>query len=112
MKPPHTSSPSGGKGFAELITDSFSYNIRQRKYNILPLLCKENAAIMGVKRRNAKNRKKENTTIRKEKLNVALLAGHPAPISSMEGASTVAVCRATCESAKTGRPVTIRYPKL
>ena len=42
----------------------------------------------------------------------ALLTGRPAPISSMEGASTVAVCRATCESAKTGRLVTIRYPKL
>ena len=58
MKPPHTSSPSGGKGFADLITDSFSYNIRQRKYNILPLLCKENAAIMGVKRRKRQKQKK------------------------------------------------------
>ncbi len=42
----------------------------------------------------------------------ALLEGRPAPISSMEGASTVAVCCATCESAKTGRPVTIRYPQI
>lgn len=42
----------------------------------------------------------------------AILEGRPNPISSMEGASTVAVCRATVESAKTGETVKIRYPQI
>ncbi|MBO5221759.1 MAG: Gfo/Idh/MocA family oxidoreductase [Clostridia bacterium] len=34
------------------------------------------------------------------------------PVTSMEGASTVAVCCATVESAKVHQPVRIRYPEL
>ncbi|MBR3978254.1 MAG: Gfo/Idh/MocA family oxidoreductase [Oscillospiraceae bacterium] len=41
----------------------------------------------------------------------AIVAGEPNPISSIEGASTVAVCRATVESAKLGQPVQIVYPE-
>ena len=41
----------------------------------------------------------------------AIIAGKPNPISSIEGASTVAVCRATVESAKLGQPVQIQYPE-
>lgn len=41
----------------------------------------------------------------------ALLADQPAPIASIEGASTVAVCRATVESAATGETVKIVYPE-
>ena len=41
----------------------------------------------------------------------AIVAGKPNPISSIEGASTVAVCRATVESAKLGQPVQIVYPE-
>lgn len=41
----------------------------------------------------------------------AIIAGEPNPISSIEGASTVAVCRATVESAKLGQPVQIVYPE-
>ncbi len=41
----------------------------------------------------------------------AIIEGRPNPISSIEGASTVAVCRATVESAKCGMPVQIVYPE-
>ena len=41
----------------------------------------------------------------------AIIEGRPNPISSVEGASTVAVCRATVESAKLGMPVQIVYPE-
>lgn len=41
----------------------------------------------------------------------AIIEGKPNPISSIEGASTVAVCRATVESAKLGQPVQIVYPE-
>ncbi len=41
----------------------------------------------------------------------ALLSGGEMPVSSMEGASTVAVACATVEAAKEGRPVNIRYPQ-
>ena len=41
----------------------------------------------------------------------AIIEGRPNPISSIEGASTVAVCRATVESAKIGMPVQIVYPE-
>ena len=41
----------------------------------------------------------------------AILEDAPNPISSIEGASTVAVCRATVDSAKLGKPVQIVYPK-
>lgn len=40
----------------------------------------------------------------------AIIAGRPNPISSLEGASTIAVCRATVESAKTGETIKIKYP--
>ena len=42
----------------------------------------------------------------------ALLKGEDVPISSIEGASTVAVCAAIVESARIGKPVEIRYPKV
>ena len=42
----------------------------------------------------------------------ALLSGTPMPVSSMEGASTVAVCAASVESAKLHKPVQISYPKI
>lgn len=42
----------------------------------------------------------------------AILSGRPNPISAIEGASTVAVCRATVESAKTGETVKIVYPQV
>ncbi len=41
----------------------------------------------------------------------AIVAGRENPISSIEGASTVAVCSATVESAKLGMPVQIVYPE-
>ena len=40
----------------------------------------------------------------------ALLQGGEMPVSSLEGARTVAACCATVESARTGTPVTIQYP--
>lgn len=42
----------------------------------------------------------------------AIIEDRPNPISTIEGASTVAVCRATVESAKTGMPVQIKYPEV
>ena len=42
----------------------------------------------------------------------AVISGEPMPVSSMEGASTVAVCCASVESAKEGKPVQIRYPQV
>ena len=42
----------------------------------------------------------------------ALLSGAPMPVSSMEGASTVAVCAASVESAKLHKPVQIIYPQV
>lgn len=41
----------------------------------------------------------------------ALRSGAPMPVSSREGASTVAVCCATVESIAKGTPVRIRYPR-
>lgn len=41
----------------------------------------------------------------------ALTSGAPMPVSSIEGASTVAVCCATVESTKIGAPVKIKYPR-
>ena len=41
----------------------------------------------------------------------ALLSGKDVPITSMEGAKTVAVACATVESAKKNKPVKIKYPK-
>lgn len=43
----------------------------------------------------------------------ALINGTPMPIPAMEGASTVAVCRAAVESAhNNGMPQTVKYPKV
>ena len=42
----------------------------------------------------------------------AILSGKPNPISSVEGASTVAICRATVDAAATGQPVQIVYPEV
>lgn len=42
----------------------------------------------------------------------ALLEGKAMPVSSMEGAKTVAVCCAAVESAAAGKPIEIRYPKI
>ncbi len=42
----------------------------------------------------------------------ALLAGKDVPITSMEGAKTVAVAAATVQSAKEGRIITIKYPEV
>lgn len=42
----------------------------------------------------------------------ALSEGGEMPVSSLEGAATVAVCCATVESTKTHQPVPIRYPQI
>ncbi|MDO4853310.1 MAG: Gfo/Idh/MocA family oxidoreductase [Clostridia bacterium] len=42
----------------------------------------------------------------------ALINGKKSPITSLDGASTVAVCNAAIESAKTGKPVQIKYPEM
>lgn len=41
----------------------------------------------------------------------AINAGEPSPVSSLEGASTVAVCTSAVKSAKEGKPVQIKYPE-
>lgn len=51
-----------------------------------------------------------NTTGEIEMFLDALTEDKPMPVSSIEGASTVAVCVATVESTKTGVPVQIKYP--
>ena len=52
-----------------------------------------------------------NATAEIEAFVSALLAGERMPVSSKEGAYTVAVCCSTVESTKTGKPVEIAYPK-
>jgi predicted dehydrogenase len=42
----------------------------------------------------------------------ALLSGKEMPVTSMEGAATVAVACATVEAAKEGHPIQIRYPQV
>ena len=42
----------------------------------------------------------------------AMIEGRPNPIAAIEGARTIAVCRATVESAKTGETVKIVYPEI
>lgn len=42
----------------------------------------------------------------------ALVEGKEMPVTSMEGASTVAVCCATVESYQKGTPIDIRYPEV
>ncbi|MBE6885223.1 MAG: Gfo/Idh/MocA family oxidoreductase [Ruminococcaceae bacterium] len=42
----------------------------------------------------------------------ALLSGSPMPVSSLEGASTVAVCRATVDAVEKKQPVIIHYPSV
>lgn len=41
----------------------------------------------------------------------SILTGSPLPVTSMEGAMTVAACCAAIESARTGQPVQIQYPE-
>ena len=42
----------------------------------------------------------------------SLISDKPIHVSSMEGASTIAVACATVESAKNGTPIKIKYPKV
>ncbi|MBO5869056.1 MAG: Gfo/Idh/MocA family oxidoreductase [Oscillospiraceae bacterium] len=42
----------------------------------------------------------------------ALINGTPMPIPALEGASTVAVCRAAVESAHSGMPQKVKYPEI
>lgn len=42
----------------------------------------------------------------------ALVSGKPTPIAAIEGAYTIAICRATVDSAKTGETVKIKYPEI
>ncbi len=42
----------------------------------------------------------------------ALMAGRKVPVSSYDGAATVAVACATVESTQTGKPVNIKYPEI
>ena len=51
-----------------------------------------------------------NATAEIEAFVDALVNDKPMPVSSKEGAYTVAVCCAAVESSKTGRPVDIVYP--
>ena len=53
-----------------------------------------------------------NVTAEIEQFLEALVAGKAAPVSSREGASTVAVCCATVQAAHEGHPVKIRYPEV
>ena len=52
-----------------------------------------------------------NATAEIEAFVDALVNNKPMPVSSKEGAYTVAVCCAAVESSKTGKPVDIVYPK-
>ena len=55
--------------------------------------------------------KSHNTRDELKMLLDALVKDEPMPITSMEGASTVAVCCAIVESCKTGLPVKVKYPQ-
>ncbi len=52
-----------------------------------------------------------NVTLEIEDFINALQSGKPAPVSSMEGASTIAVCTATVASVNDGETKTIVYPR-
>lgn len=52
-----------------------------------------------------------NVTAEIEDFLDALLNGKPAPVSSLEGASTVAVCTTTVRSAKENKSLKIEYPE-
>ncbi|MBR3680928.1 MAG: Gfo/Idh/MocA family oxidoreductase [Clostridia bacterium] len=52
-----------------------------------------------------------NATAEIEAFVDALVNGKPMPVSSKEGAYTVAVCCAAVESSKVGKPIDIVYPK-
>ena len=56
--------------------------------------------------------KSHNVRLEIEHFLDALIKGEKSPVSSMEGASTVAVCNAAIESAHTGKPVTVKYPEV
>lgn len=57
--------------------------------------------------------KSHNVAAEFEQFLTALAGGKASPVSSREGASTVAVCNATIESAHSGgAPVKIRYPEI
>ncbi len=53
-----------------------------------------------------------NTQGEAEMFMEALLAGKDVPITSMEGAKTVAVARAAVQSAQEDKPIVIKYPKV
>ena len=73
--------------------------------------CDKNGKMYTIPRLLPCNPKGHNMTAEISDFVDAIIAGKPNPISSIEGASTVAVCRATVESAKTGMPVQIVYPE-
>ena len=58
------------------------------------------------------NVKSHNVGREIEQFLTALINGDKSPVSSLEGASTVAVCNAAIESARTDKPVTIKYPEV
>lgn len=53
-----------------------------------------------------------NITLEIDQFVDALASGDPLPVSSMEGAKTVAVCRAIVDSAHDHRIVKVSYPKI
>ena len=53
-----------------------------------------------------------NVTAEIDQFVAALQTNSPMPVSSVEGASTVAVCCATVQSTKEGKPIQIQYPKV
>ncbi|MBQ3074815.1 MAG: hypothetical protein IJC26_01990, partial [Clostridia bacterium] len=53
-----------------------------------------------------------NTAAELKMFLTALINDEPVAISPMEGASTVAVCRAVVESCATGMPVKVKYPQV
>lgn len=52
-----------------------------------------------------------NTVLEVREFVDAIVNGKPSPVSSLEGAATVTVCRAAIDSAKEGRPIQIEYIK-
>ena len=52
-----------------------------------------------------------NTVLEVKEFVDAIVNGKPSPVSSLEGAATVTVCRAAIDSAKEGRPIQIEYIK-
>ncbi|MBR2460233.1 MAG: Gfo/Idh/MocA family oxidoreductase [Clostridia bacterium] len=56
--------------------------------------------------------KNHNATAEIDAFVEALLSDGPVPVSSMEGASTVAVCCATVQSYQSGKVINIKYPQV